>query len=483
MNGSGRDDAALNRAAETIARMAIEAVDPGRLIRESVIRENRSGRDAIVVRGRSFDLDMFERVFLVAFGKAAPAMAKSIGGILGERLTGGIVVSLESGLITGKDGMIKGFPPETGKSRGPLEFIKGSHPLPDEGSLEGSRRVLAMVEGAGEKDLVLVCISGGGSALLCHPAEGIALEEKRRVTQALLKAGADIGELNTVRKHLSAVKGGRLAKAAFPATVVSLILSDVLGNDLASIASGPTTWDPTTFAEAKKVLNGFGLWKHAPSSVRDFLEKGIRGEKTETLKEGDPVLERTYTVIIGDNMTALEAAKKEADRLGFEPLILTAADRGEARRAAAKYAAFLANMACAVHAARKPLCFLAGGELTVTVRGKGTGGRNTEFVLASLVEFEKEYLKDFFCGGREASGLDWLVLSQGTDGIDGPTDAAGAWAGPETLDKLRELRLDPVKYLDDNDSYACFKKTGNLIITGPTGTNVMDIRIFLLGPA
>jgi glycerate 2-kinase len=458
---------ALNVAAGSIARAAVEAVEPGRLVRESVTLARSDGRDVAVIRGRPFDLGGFERVFIIAFGKAASAMAGALAAILGRRVARGLVVSPEGGA----------------KNEGDvLEFVKGSHPLPDEGSFEGARKALKIAEGAGERDLVFVCISGGGSALLCHPAPGITLEEKRWVTETLLKAGADIGELNTVRKHLSAVKGGHLAKAARPATVVSLVLSDVLENDLETIASGPTHWDSTTFADAKSVLEGFGIWDNVPPSVREHIGKGILGDRPETAKAGEPVFEHVHTFIVGDNMAALEAAKAEADRLGFEPLVLTASDRGEARRAAAKYAAFLANMACSIQSSPKPLCFLAGGELIVTVRGGGSGGRNTEFVLGALVEFGKEYLQEIFGEGCGDSGLDWLILSLGTDGIDGPTDAAGAWADPSTLAKSRELGLDPAAYLDDNDSYGFFRKVGGLIVTGPTGTNVMDVRVFLLGP-
>jgi glycerate-2-kinase len=315
------------------------------------------------------------------------------------------------------------------------------------------------------------------------------------VTLDLLRAGAAIGELNAVRKHLSAVKGGRLAQAAFPAAVVNLVISDVLDNELETIASGPSHWDPTTFRDAQTVLEKFHLWEKAPASVREHIEKGIQGGEGETVKETDPVFEKVHTFIVGDNTAALRAAEAEAQRLGFETLILTSSDRGEARRAAVNYVSFLANMACSAAALRKPLCFLVGGELTVSVTGSGLGGRNMEFVLAAALEAGKEDLADIFCAAgclgkstQEAGiegprPLEWLILSAGTDGIDGPTDAAGAWIGPAALERIAELGLNPQLSLRENDSYTFFKKTGNLIITGPSGTNVMDIRIFLLGPA
>jgi glycerate-2-kinase len=439
--------------AEAIWRAAIAAVEPERLIRESVVRED----NLIRIKGMKFDLAGFEKVFLVAFGKAAGAMAGALVDILGERLSSGLVVVPGPGV----------------KTVPKLEYLEATHPVPDARSVEAARRALEIAGKAGEKDLVFVCISGGGSSLLTLPAEGITLEKKRRLTHDLLRAGATIDELNVVRKHLSAVKGGRLAQAAFPATVVTLVLSDVVGDDLGTIASGPTHWDVSTFADARGVLERYGIWDSAPALVRARFEEGSRGEIEETLKEGDPAFARAHAFIVGDNMTALRAAKHEADKRGFETTFLSSSDTGEARKVAANYAAFLAEMACSAASLPRPLCLLAGGELTVTVKGKGRGGRNTEFVLASVVEM----------ANNDLEGLDWLILSLGTDGLDGPTDAAGAWADASTAGCARALRLDPVAYLDDNDSYSFFKQTGYLIVTGPTGTNVMDLRVFLLRAA
>jgi glycerate-2-kinase len=374
-----------------------------------------------------------------------------------------------------------------------LEYVEAAHPLPDERSVKAARRALDLASKAGVKSLVIFCISGGASSLLCLPADGIALDEKKSVTGDLLRAGASIRELNIVRKHLSGIKGGRLAKAASPAKVINLIISDVNGDDLETIASGPTHWDSSTFAEARDVLEKYGLWASAPASVRKLVEEGVRGDEPETLKSGDAVFENVHSFVIGNNLTALRGARREAERLGFEPFVLTSSDEGEARKAARDYVAFIASLACSMSAAPKPTCLVAGGELTVTVKGKGTGGRNMEFVLAALGEMRKEGLGQAFCGTCELPSdgggqggtrpFDWLVLSIGTDGIDGPTDAAGAWADPSTLERARELGLDLEKYLSDNDSYSFFKKTGNLIVTGPTGTNVCDVRIFLLRPA
>jgi glycerate 2-kinase len=439
--------------AEGIWRAALAAVDPWRLVRESVSRKG----DVVRIKGEEFDLAAHDRVFVVSFGKAAAAMGEAIASILDERLTSGLAV----------------LPGPVGKTDSRLEHIEASHPIPDSLSVEAGRRVLEIAAQAGEKDILFVCISGGGSSLLTLPADGISLDKKRRLTDDLLRAGATIQELNIVRKHLSAIKGGRLAKAAYPATVVTLAISDVVGDDLGTIASGPTYWDVSTFAETRAILECYGLWDSVSAMIRARIEEGERGQIEETLKERDPVFERAHAFIIGDNMTALRAAKHEGEKRGFEPILLSSSDGGEARRTGASYASFLEELACSAASLPRPLCLLAGGELVVTVKGRGKGGRNSEFVLAALAEMAK----------ADLSGLDWLILSMGTDGIDGPTDAAGAWADVRTIRTADALGLDPAAYLDDNDSYEFFKQTRNLIVTGPTGTNVMDLRIFLLRAA
>lgn len=472
-----------------ICEAAIGAVDPVRLVRGNLSLEG----DALRVLGETFDLGGYENVYVIAFGKAAAGMAAGLGEVLGDRLSGGLVVSPstdgdKAGPGQGPDAHRAGAPGNVAR----LEEIKASHPLPDDTSVEAARRVLDLAAGAREKDLVFLAISGGGSALLCLPADGITVDEKKAVTLGLLRAGASIWELNVVRKHLSGIKGGRLAKAAFPATVISLIISDVVGDDLETIASGPAHWDSSTFGNARDVLAKYGFWDGAPPSVRERLERGMRGEEAESPKSGDPVFATVHEYVIGNNLTALRGARREAERRGFEPFILTSEDEGEARAAARSYAAFIASLACSVTGAPVPFCLLAGGELTVSVTGKGTGGRNMEFVLAALVEMRKESLGPSFCGAcalpEDRGGLsgsrplDWLVLSLGTDGIDGPTAAAGAWADAVTFDRASALALDPQKFLDENDSYNFFEKTGNLLVTGPTGTNVCDVRVFLIGP-
>jgi glycerate-2-kinase len=439
----------LLQKAERIYGAALAEVEPKNLIKKNVSVRN----DKLRVEDRIFDLSSFKGIFLVSIGKAAPFMAEGLCGILGKRLKEGIAL----------------FVPGAEQKLEKIICLPASHPLPDEKSVAAAKRILELATKAGPRDLIFFLISGGGSAQVCLPAEGVSLAEKRNVTEMLLKAGASINELNTVRKHLSRIKGGRLAQAAFPATVINLIVSDVVGNDLENIASGLTCWDSSTYAEAFRVLKKYGLWDLAPGSVRKVISKGMEGKISETIKRGAPVFRRVYHFIIGDNLLALNAAQKEARRLGFKTSILTSADRGEARDMARSYVSLLQNLP-RPKKTQRPLCLLSSGELTVTVRGRGKGGRNQEFVLAALQEMK-----------RCISGFsDWLVLSFGSDGIDGPTDAAGAWADRSILKKAKELGLDPQKYLDDNDSYNFFKKAGGLVITGPTHTNVMDIRIFLI---
>ncbi|MCK4828414.1 glycerate kinase, partial [bacterium] len=351
-----------------------------------------------------------------------------------------------------------------------ISCLPASHPLPDEKSLKAARSILKLAEGIGENDLLFVLISGGGSAQICFPAEGISLDEKRLVTDMLLKAGANITELNTVRKHLSRIKGGRLAKTAFPGTVVSLVISDVIHNDLESIASGPVYWDSSTYYDTFQVLKKYEMWDKVPVSVQEVIKKGMEYKVEETVKKEDPVFKRVHNFIIGDNLKALRAAKNEAEKLGFKALILTSSDQGEAKDAAKNYVSLFENLVQAKKEDSRYLCLLTGGELTVTVEGDGLGGRNQEFVLAVFAEIEN----------RLEGVVDWLVLSLGSDGIDGPTDAAGALVRPSTFKKARDLNLNPREYLDNNDSYNFFKQIGDLIVTGPTRTNVMDLRLFLV---
>jgi len=454
--------------AKQITSAAIDAVRPDRLINDNLKRDG----DQLEIQGRTFDLAEFEAVDIIAFGKAAPGMAAAVTDILGNRLRRGIIAGLP------------GFAFEHPR----FERFEASHPLPDERSEAAARAALELARRSGPSDLLVLLVSGGGSSLLCAPLPGISLADKMCVTRELLVRGADIRELNIVRKHLSAVKGGRLALAA-KAGVVNLIISDVVGDDPEVIASGPGYWDSSTFAEAVRILSKFDYYEAGPAGVKAAFESGLAGGLEETLKKNDAAFDRVSAFLVGCNAVALAAAKREAEAAGFQAMVLAGADSGEARDAAARYIPSLLASVRSRGRSDRPLALIAGGEHTVTVRGKGLGGRNQEFVLAVLVELERraragarsdrETFGEFLKNGR-LNGRDWLVLSLGTDGVDGPTEAAGAWAGPATLVKLQPSGLNLAVRLDDNDSYNVFKKIGGLIVTGPTGTNVMDLRLILV---
>lgn len=451
MNSISEVGMTLKQKAEQIYSEALSVVRPEDLLKNSVSIHGGT----LDIQGEEFDLDKFENFYLASIGKAAPYMTKGFLDILGDRIKEGVSLYLPEKKITFQK----------------IVNLPASHPLPDEKSLRAAEHILKMANKIGDRDLIFVLISGGGSAQLSLPAEGILLEEKRDITERLLKAGADIKELNTVRKHLSQIKGGRLARAAFPGTVFTLVISDVIHNDLETIASGPTYWDFSTYWDASQVLQKYGLWDSAPSRVKNLLEKGILGRLEETLKKENPLFRRIRHFIIGDNKKALSAARKKAEELGFRSFVLTSSDSGEARTAARHYCSLFSNLLVSGKSRSSPVCLLAGGELTVSVKGSGKGGRNQEFVLASLLEMEK----------RKIETNNWLILSLGSDGIDGPTDAAGAYILPSSMEAARSMSLDPAFFLDNNDSYNFFNKIKTLIRTGPTLTNVMDFRMFLYG--
>jgi glycerate 2-kinase len=434
-----------------IFHAALAAVDPY----HAVIRAITVERNCLHAAGAAYELDAVNRVLVVGAGKATARMALALEDALGNHITAGLIVVKEG-------------------HTAPLKIIKqveASHPVPNEAGVEGTKRIIDLVRDADEKTLVLCLLSGGASALFVAPMNGLTLQDKQEVTSALLKAGASIGELNAVRKHLSAVKGGRFAKAACPAQVVTMVLSDVIGDRLDVIASGPTSRDSSTFNDALAVIEKYRLKDTMPARVLSFLQRGIEGLEPETVKSGDACLHKTRNVIIGGIGQALAAAKEKARQLGFAPEIITEELQGEARDAAL----FLAQTAIRATDALRPgelRCLLAGGETTVTVKGKGKGGRNQELALAFALETE----------GLEGVSL----LSAGTDGTDGPTGAAGAIVDGNTVSRARVLGIDPVRYLDYNDSYSFFKQFDDLsgdrshVITGPTGTNVMDLQIILL---
>ena len=326
--------------------------------------------------------------------------------------------------------------------------------------------ILDFLAKATDKDLVISLISGGGSALLCQPAKGITLSEKQTVTGMLLDCGASIDEINTIRKHISAAKGGQMARAAFPATVVNLMLSDVVGDKMDVIASGPFVPDPSTFEDALGILQKYDL-KGVPEAIVQRLEDGAQGQIPDTPKAGDPVFLYVSNIIVGSNILALEAAEKKARTFGYNTLILSSLIEGETRDVARVHCAIAKEVVRSDRPIAKPACIISGGETTVTIRGKGLGGRNQEFCLASAIEIAELPFKV-------------VVLSGGTDGNDGPTDAAGAIVDPFTVTRGRKAGMAAGTFLNNNDAYHFFEKTEDLLMTGPTNTNVMDVRLLLV---
>jgi len=399
-----------------------------------------------------YEKEKLNRLYVISFGKAAPSMARAVADGVENALTNGIVITKYN---------------HTGKQRfaDSIAVYEAGHPIPDENGVRATGEVLTMLKKADEDTFVVFLISGGGSALLTCPHEGILLVEKQEVTDLLLKAGADIQELNTVRKHISVVKGGRLAEIAYPAKMVSLILSDVIGDPLDVIASGPTSPDTSTYNDAMKVIQKYELTEKMPESVINILNKGVKGNIPETPKKGAPVFNGMDNIIIASNAIAVEAAKKAAERSGYKTTVISTELSGESSQVAKDLAKTALDLKNSMKRDEK-FCLIAGGETTVTVKGDGKGGRNTEIALAFGIEIKGQ------------PGI--TFLSAGTDGTDGPTDAAGAIVtGQMFLDAFNQ-GLDPRDYLTRNDSYTFFKVTNGLVITGPTGTNVMDIQLILL---
>ena len=439
--------AKMRKHALQIFQAGLQAVDPV----EAIKRHTRLEKDLLFIGDRQFSLNDYDRILVVGAGKAVAPMARAMEDLLSDRISAGvIVVKDEHGLPLKK-----------------IKVCEASHPVPDERGVKGTEEILALVEKAGARDLVICLISGGGSALLIAPIGDISLEDKQNATKLLLASGATIHEINTIRKHLSRAKGGRLAQMAYPATVASLILSDVVGDDLDVIASGPTVPDSSTFKDAEQILKGYGICDQLASSVRHYIEKGSCDQIEDTPKSDNPAFQKCSQELVGNNLQALQAAAKAAESLGYRPLILSSKVEGEACEVAKFFTAIAKETLGSGNPLKPPVCVLCGGETTVTLQGDGRGGRNQEFALAAALSIE---------------GLDnMVVLSGGTDGTDGPTDAAGAIADGTTLTRARENDLDPKDFLQRNDSYRFFQKLDDLVMTGPTRTNVMDLYMLLVG--
>ncbi len=447
--------------------IALKAVNPY----ESV----RRYKDRIISTFHTYNCN---KIHVIGFGKASCWMVKALEDSIIDLIEEAIVITKYGHCRATDENITPSYvypsnPPTTpfskggkgGLSKEKIKIIEAGHPIPDENGLKGTEEVMKLLENSLEKTLVVCLISGGGSALLVSPYESITLDEKQNLTELLLKAGANIFELNTVRKHISRLKGGRLAEIAYPARMISLILSDVIGDRLDVIASGPTSPDTTTYNDALQVLEKYRIREKAPRSVVKALEKGKKGIIPETPKEGNKIFERLENVIIGSNKIALMAVQEEAEKRGFAVELVSSELSGEAK----DVGRWLARKALQVknsQTVKRPICIISGGETTVTVTGKGVGGRNMELALSFAIEIE---------------GVEGITfLSAGTDGTDGPTDAAGAIVDGQTVIRAKALGMNPEVYLKNNDSYHFFKEINELFVTGPTGTNVMDVQIMVL---
>lgn len=417
-------------------------------------------RSCTVKNGRLFigktglDLAIYDNIYVIGAGKATAAMAAAMEEILPDRIDGGII------------SVKYGHTEPLSRIETPIEIIEAGHPVPDDAGLLAAKKIMKLVSAAGKDDLVICLISGGGSALLVLPAEPITLAEKQEVIRQLLACGAAIDEINAIRKHISEIKGGQLARSVWPARLITLMVSDVVGNPMDVIASGPTAPDTSTFSGCLFIMEKYGLTKTFPQSVTNRINAGAAGKIPETPKPGNPVFEKIQNLIIASNFSALKTAKEMAESIGYNTIILSSSIEGDTSQAAGFHAAIAKEIRLSKNPVPPPACILSGGETTVKIKGSGLGGRNQEFALVAAQEIE----------GHE----DTVILSCGTDGTDGPTDAAGAIADGSTIRRASALGLDAGAYLADNDSYHFFEKTGDLVKTGPTGTNVMDLRIILM---
>jgi len=425
----------------TVLEAALDAADPAQAIRRMVFGSDHT----LWVDGTAYDLRRFKRVVVVGGGKAGASMAAAIEEIVEDRITAG-VVSVKYGYTA---------PTQI------IEVREAAHPVPDEAGVSNTRDMVKLLREATRDDLVICLISGGGSALMTLPVEGVSLDDVQILTQTLLKSGAPIEAINAVRKHLSQVQGGQMARLAYPATLITLVLSDVVGSPLDVIASGPTVPDPTTFAHAQAVLARYVESSVIPSSIRRYLLRGLSGGVQETPKADDEAFDRIQTVIIADNARAAQAAVEKAAEAGYHTLLLSTFVEGEAREVGRVLAALGKEIVAHNRPVPRPACLILGGETTVTVRGNGRGGRNQELALAAALAIQ----------GWD----DVLIASLGTDGSDGPTDAAGGIVDGSTVSRGQALGLSAVAALDQNDAYTFLSQTDNLLVTGPTNTNVNDL--------
>lgn len=436
-----------------IMTSALDAVDPY----EATQRHLKRQGNRLDLNGASFNLAQYQQVYLVGAGKAGVPMARAVVESLGEQVKAGLVIV--------KDGYA---PDDDDLTAAGVEIVEAGHPIPDERGRYGTLRIITLLEGVKTDDLVVCVISGGGSALMHALVAGVSLQDLQRLTSCLLAVGADIQEINTLRKHLDQIKGGGLARAASPAQVVTLILSDVIGDPLDVIASGPTAPDRSTFTDAWAVIKRYEILDKVPSSILEHLQQGVRGEIPDTPKQGDEIFQRVTNCIVGNNSQAAQAALEAACRIGYQGLLLTTELQGEASRAGQTLGALVRQVKRArdANTLAKPLCLVVGGETTVTIAGEGKGGRNQELALGAV---------------EGLAGLDGVALvTLATDGGDGPTDAAGAVVTGDSFARAKAIGLVPADYLRRNDSYHFFEALDDLIKTGPTLTNVNDLTFLFI---
>ncbi len=437
----------LKKTADQIIKAALNAVDPYQLIREQVIRK---GDTLVVSEKEQIELSQFDRIFLCGAGKGAAPITRAMEELLSDRLDGGDIIVKYDHLA------------ELQK----INLHEAAHPVPDENGLRSTEILLTNLDNLTERDCVFVLLTGGGSALLESLPDEIKLDDLQKLSSVLLQCSATIHEINCIRKHISLIKGGQLAKKIYPARCVTLALSDVIGDDFSVIASGPTSPDPTTFDDALAILEKYDVTDKIPSVILNHLKKGSEGKIPDTPKREDQVFKKVTNIVIGNNRLALNKAKETAESLGFKTIILTSMLEGEAREIARVVASIISEVQVTGTPIKKPACILLGGEPTVKIQGTGKGGRNQELALAvALSNINEPY----------------VCVSVGSDGTDGPTDAAGAIVDHTTLSRAESAGLNAQEYLKNNDSYNFFAPLGDLIITGPTGTNVMDV-IFALVP-
>ncbi|KXB03521.1 hypothetical protein AKJ47_02100 [candidate division MSBL1 archaeon SCGC-AAA261G05] len=432
-----------------IVNEAIASVNPSSAVHHRLRLEG----EKLIVGNQEFDLSETGKIIVAGGGKASGKMAEALEEILGYKITEG-VINIPEGTASKYN-------------LGKIELVEAGHPLPTEGSVRGAEKIMGLVSDLDSQDLVICLLSGGGSALMTLPVDGVTLDELQETTQLLLKSGASIQEVNSVRKHLSKIKGGQLARAIHPARSITLIISDVVGDRLDTIASGPTYPDSTTYPDALEVIEKYGLTNQVPESVSKRLKSGVEGKAPETPKPEDECFSNAVHEIIASNSDAVKAAEAVGKSHGFNVSILTTKMQGEAREVGSELADIAKKVIEKREPVSRPTLLISGGETTVTVKGEGKGGRNQELTLSAAMNI---------------AGLEKVtVASFSTDGVDGPTDAAGAVADGFTLERAEQSGLNPENYLERNDSYNFFKEIGELIIIGPTRTNVMDVTVLFVG--